>query len=290
MLYEKIDLYDYFGKERKDAAGYLTVYVRERCGELSPKIRPAMLIIPGGAYQAVSTREAEPVAISYLSAGYAAFVLEYTVNAAYPLPLIEAAMAVVYIRENAAKYGLSPEHIGVTGFSAGGHLAGMLCTMYDDPALKEWFSAARGRIRLARPSAGVLCYPVITEIPKYTSETTIETIAGGSRSLRRKLSLETRVSSGSVPVFLWHTQQDEIVAVQNSVLLANAYLAQGIPFELHVFEKGGHGASIAGIETENSAEAAAAVEHLSPWFPLALSWLRLRGFTVAFPPTDSVRG
>ena len=104
MIYETIDLYDYFKIGRGGATGgYLTAYARSQLSELYRKTRPAILVIPGGGYGMISGREGEPVALEFLSKGYAAFRLKYTVETAYPVPLNEAVMAMRFIRENAAR-------------------------------------------------------------------------------------------------------------------------------------------------------------------------------------------
>ncbi len=276
MIYETVDLYSYFSIERKKGrAGYLTVYVRKAQGELAPKLRPATLIVPGGGYQVISAREGEPVAMRFLAEGYGAFVLEYSVNTAYPVPLIEAAMAMVYIRENAEKYSIDPAQIVATGFSAGGHLAGMLATLFADEHVKK---ALGDRAEPVRPDAVILSYAVITT-RENTHGGTAQTISGGNAELRAALSLETRVTKDSAPAFIWHTKEDDAVPVSNSLMLAEAYLKCGVPFELHIFEKGWHGVSVATIETDSAARLSK-IEHTSVWPDLAFTWLRQRGFCV----------
>ncbi len=113
MICEKIDLYEYFKVERKGATGgYLTVYARTESKELKKRMRSAMLVIPGGGYWFLSDREGEPIALKYLDNGFCAFVLSYSLKTAYPTPLIEAMLAVKYIRENAVKYSLDKDKIG----------------------------------------------------------------------------------------------------------------------------------------------------------------------------------
>ena len=107
MENQKIDLYGYFKLNRNGAAGgYLTVCARTESKEMTKRIRPAVLVIAGGGYAYVSDRESEPVAIKYMNAGYIAFTLDYSIETAYPAPLIEAVAAIAYIRENADKYGI----------------------------------------------------------------------------------------------------------------------------------------------------------------------------------------
>ncbi len=275
MFYEKIDLYRYYSlKKPSNGAGLLTVYCRERQGDLEKKKRPAMLVIPGGGYEMVSAREGEPVALRFVWEGFGAFVLEYTVKTPYPVPLLEGAMAICYIRENAEKYGVDPAQVGVLGFSAGGHLAGMLSTLYGDANIK----AALGE-RLVRPDAAILCYSVISE-GKFGHSGTMDRISGADPALRKALSLETRVTGDCPPVFLWHTAEDDCVPVENTLLFAAACRRAGVPFELHVFEKGWHGTSVASIETEGDLERLEKIDHLPVWLSLAVTWLKKRGFCV----------
>ena len=118
MIYEKIDLYDYFSVPRNGSkGGELTVYVREKYTEIKDRIRPAMLVIAGGGYNIVSERESEPVALEFLHAGFSAFSLRYSVNTPFPAPLLEAGMAMAFIRENAEKYSVDRAHVGAIGFS-----------------------------------------------------------------------------------------------------------------------------------------------------------------------------
>lgn len=273
MINETIDLYDYFGISRGgNDGGYLTVYAREKVGDLPARVRPAMLVIPGGGYQFVSEREGEPVALRFVAAGYAAFRLNYTINRTYPTPLIEGSMAMAYIRENAEKYCVDPAHVAAVGFSAGGHLTAMLATLFDDENVKKALGA-----RNVRPDAVVLSYPVITT-GENTHVGTAETISGGDAALKKALSLETRVTAESSPAFLWHTYEDNAVPVVNSLLFAQAYIAAGVPCELHVFERGWHGLSL--LSREENPVLEPAVQRDGVWAELALSWLASRGFAV----------
>ena len=105
MQCETIDLYTYFSVERKGATGgYLKTYAFEPSKEMSKRYFPAMLIFPGGGYRFLSDREGEPVALQFMAAEYQSFVLRYSLDTPHPAPLIEAAMAAAYIRENAEKY------------------------------------------------------------------------------------------------------------------------------------------------------------------------------------------
>ena len=278
MIYEKVDLYRYFGIERgEQAEGYLTAYVPDPLvPEIKAKLRPGMLVIPGGGYWFRSGREKEPVALAYLREGYCAFTLDYSVQALFPVPLLEAAMAMIYLRENAAKYGLDPAHLAAIGFSAGGHLAGMLSMLYEEP---EIVSVLGERAMNARPDAVVLSYPVIT-MGELTHGGTRDVITGGREELLQRLSLEKRVSKKAAPAFLWHTQEDDCVPVENSLLLAAAYRKAGVPFAMHIFEHGPHGLSLISPETSDQTEYDTRLAPVGKWFSLSVDWLKSRGFAV----------
>ncbi len=188
---------------------------------------------------------------------------------AHPYPLLESAMAMIYIRENAEKFQVDVNHVAACGFSAGGHACCALGTLFDEPILKEFLGE---KVALIRPDAIVLSYPVITADPEFWHEGSIKNISGGDEEAAKRLSLETRVNETSSPAFIWHTVADGGVPVENSLLLASAYRKAGVAFELHLFEKGGHGASIATDEVNTPSEA------LQAWIPLSLTWLKIHGF------------
>ena len=131
-----IDLYEHFSLPRPEgAAGTLTCYVQDITA-IENKLRPAMLVLPGGGYCFVSPREGEPIAQAYLARGYHAFVLDYSVfPARFPVALREAAMAMAYIRGNAEAFAI--RKVAAVGFSAGGHLCGTLGMMYDCPEVRD---------------------------------------------------------------------------------------------------------------------------------------------------------
>lgn len=144
----------------------LTGYLRDETNEMPAfNIRPAMLILPGGGYAFCSAREADPIAMQFLQAGYQTFVMEYTcahTPEQAPLrwqPLIDAAGAILHLRRNAAKLRLDPFKIAVCGFSAGGHLAASTAILWDAAPVQKALGITAEE---ARPDAVVLGYPVIT--------------------------------------------------------------------------------------------------------------------------------
>ena len=281
MLHETVDLYDYFKLSRKEGcAGYLDVYAQLNFSE-TPKNRkrPAVLVNAGGGYGFVSDREKEPIAVRFLAEGFNCFALRYSIAPAarFPVQLTEAAMAMAYIRENAEKLCVSPSHVAAVGFSAGGHLTAQLGVDY---ACEEIAGFLKERGVSARPDAVILSYPVISSKLDITHLQTFTNLCEGKRELMERLSLEDRVTADSSPAFIWHTVNDEIVPWENSAVLAAVYAKAGAPFELHVFESGPHGLSLADRETwsgnpgYDNADAAC-------WFKLALNFLKRRGFAIA---------
>lgn len=273
MKIEKIDLYKYYNvKKGSIGGGTLCAYIRDDMEALKHKIRPAALVIPGGAYTMVSDREGEPVALGFLNVGYSAFVLDYSVNISYPTALNEALMAVAYIKENAEKYNVDKDLIVAIGFSAGGHLTATLATATEEELKSQPFSASK-------PSAVVLSYPVIT-MGEFTHELTRSIITDNGRIAPETLAVENRVDKDSVPAFIWHTYEDDAVPVENSLALACAYRRAGVPFDLHIFEKGWHGLSLSNLETSDETPADLALYHVGKWLELSIEWLRSRGFKV----------
>ena len=274
MITERIDLYDYFNMPQKNVTGgYLEVYVRTPSKEINRKSRPAILIFPGGGYEFLSDREGEPVALAFLSKGYSAFVLNYSLNTSYPIPLNEAFMAVAYIRENAERYCVNPDKIAAIGFSAGGHLAGLLATATAEEVKSVPICPT------VLPNAVILSYPVVT-MGEYTHEGSRRVISDRAKISYEMLSVEKRVTKDSIPAFIWHTVEDNCVPSENSLMLAEAYRRAGVPFSMIVFEKGWHGMSLCNEETDNRDECDLKNSFIGKWFELAIDWLSSRNFSM----------
>ncbi len=272
MITQKIDLYEYFKLKRNGAnGGYLTVYARTESVEMKKRLRPAILVLPGGAYAMLSDREGEPVALKFLEKGYVSFVLSYSLQTKYPTPLVEAQMAVAYIRDNAELYNADGKHVCAVGFSAGAHLTGLLATAKSDEAILK-----RSNNEL-KPNAVILSYPVVT-MDEFTHVGSRNNISGGYEKLYEKLSVDKRVDENSVPAFIWHTYEDEGVPMENSLMLASAYRKNNVPFALHIFEHGPHGLSLADEETNIFSDKCRHLYKVGKWVDLAVDWLASRGF------------
>ena len=237
-----------------------------------PEIRPAVLVIPGGGYGLVSHREGERIALFYNAAGFHAFILDYCVDPhRHPLPIMNAAKSIEIIRGNAKEWNIDPDKIAVCGFSAGGHLAASISTMWND---EEVFGSDENKNLLHKPNATVLSYPVIT-CGEYAHKWSFRRLSGcdEENEIWRKLSLENRVDENTPPAFLWHTFEDLSVPVENSLLYATALRKNGIPFELHIYPDGGHGMSRVSDEKYWSLPKFA---RKYPWMELSVEWLYLQ--------------
>lgn len=248
----------------------MSTYFMENYEELEPgRRRPAVLICPGGGYEKLSRREAEGVAVKLLAAGFHAAVLWYSVAPArYPQALLEAAEAVAWLRSYGEEFHIRKDRIFVMGFSAGGHLAASLGVFWNREILGRFGG-------LCRPDGLLLCYPVI-DFQAFAHEASLENLAGEKKEeLRRELSLETQVSGETPPVFLWHTQEDSSVPVENSLLFYRALVEKGVPGELHIFPRGGHGLALATEETAR--EPRHLQRECAQWMELAKNWIRAFG-------------
>ena len=212
------------------------------------EVANAMLVIPGGGYGAVcSDREGEPIALSYLTKGINAFVLHYSVGSEIndPLdPLTEASLAMLHIRANAQKYNIDPARVFAVGFSAGGHLAGSLGTLWNDAELQARLpEAGDGN----RPTGVVLCYPVISSsnIGHMGSFFNLLRSQTPDAAALERFSLEKHVGAHTSPAFIMHTYDDGLVPVENSLLMAQAYAQAHRPFEMHIYPHGPHGIALA---------------------------------------------
>lgn len=244
----------------------LTGYLRDETTEMPGyNTRPAVLVLPGGGYRYCSAREADPVAVQFLQAGYHVFTLIYTTDHA-PLqwqPLTEAAESILYLRRNAAELRIVPDKIAVIGFSAGAHLAASTALLWDAAPVQHALGITGTE---ARPNAVVLAYPVITG-GKFAHRGSFDSLCGDDAALLQTMSLENQVRPGVPPFFIWHTVEDQAVPVENSLMLAGALKKNNVPFELHLFAHGGHGSSTCTSEVNTPDR------HNGTWVSLCTDWL-----------------
>lgn len=225
----------------------LTVYLPQDSREMPNMTnRPSVLVIPGGAYQMCSDREAEPIALAFVQYGYAAYVLRYSVKQAaqWPNPLLDAQAAMAYIRAHAAQWNLDANRVAAIGFSAGGHLAAALAT--SEVAF--------------RPNALILGYPcILREHP------CIESVNAPS--------VDMLVDAQTPPTFLFAATDDTIVPIRHSLRFAQALDAAGVPMEMHLYAEGGHGFSLSTSVVFASEAWLAKYGYTAAWMPRCAAWL-----------------
>lgn len=247
MIYKTVKLCSVNSHVLKTKGGELNCYIRENIKQDEEFLRPAVIIVPGGAYINIAKRASEPVALKFLSLGYNAFVLNYTVmESHYPQQVTELAASIAYIREHSEELSINPDKICLLGFSAGGHLCANLTNDY-----KNISALINENPEKIKADICALAYPVISS-GKYSHSESFENLCGkNNESTIEKLSVEKIVNSETCPTFIWTTAEDELVPCQNSLLYAKALADNNIPFELHVFEKGKHALALCEKEYED---------------------------------------
>ncbi len=234
--------------------------------------RPAVLVLPGGGYAFTSEREATPVALEFASAGMSVFILHYSVapDVYFPTELVQAYAAIRTIRQNAAEWNIDPDQIYVCGFSAGGHLAASTGVFWN----RDWVHALGFPGEEHKPNGLILSYPVITG-GEFAHRGSFESLLGErySEELVELNSLEKQVSKDTPRCFVWHTDEDNGVPVQNSLLFASALAAEGVPVELHIYPHGGHGLSLA---NELMCDRHGIYPKVQSWIGFAKEWIKGR--------------
>ncbi len=231
--------------------------------------RTAVVIAPGGGYQHLSMmKEGEDIALWLNAHGVAAFVLQYRLGPKYhhPVELGDAQRAIRIVRSHAQEYGIATDHIGMWGFSAGGHLTATAGTMFDAGSASSADPIER---QSSRPDFLILAYPVITlEAPDAHAGSRKYLLGDDADpALVKSMSVQNRVTKDTPPTFIFSTTDDKTVPIISSVLFYEALVKAGVPAELHIFQHGAHGAGLA-----------AANPQLSVWPDLLMKWMRERGY------------
>ena len=253
------------GKEEKDVPS-ITPYSPEP----DKATGSALVVCPGGGYGGLAPHEGRDYALWLNGHGVAAFVLKYRLGSSgyrHPAMLSDAARALRLVRAKAADWKIDPHRVGIMGSSAGGHLASTLLTHFDagrpdaeDPIERQ----------SSRPDIGILCYPVIT-MSEHTHQGSKNNLLGKEPSpeLVKLLSNELQVTRETAPCFLFHTYEDTAVPVENSFAFAAALRKAGVPFDLHIYQKGRHGIGLGDKPP---------FARVHPWANDLLFWLKEQGF------------
>lgn len=228
----------------------------------------AVIICPGGGYVRLSMYgEGEEVARRFADIGVTAFVLKYRLPSDAIMkdktigPLQDAQRAIQLVRQNAVKWNIDPNRVGIMGFSAGGHLASTAITHFNKAVIDN-----KDNISL-RPDFGVLMYPVVTFgdlAHKGSRERLIGTTS--DQALVDLYSNEKQVTKETPPTFLVQAQDDRTVPVQNALMFYNELLKNGVKAEMHIYQAGGHGFGLHNKTTTDD------------WFLHLADWLKLNGF------------
>lgn len=286
MLHQKLYLYE----DRTDVT--LTTYINENSLCFLPALRrPAILICPGGAYLTCADGEGEPVAMAFNAMGYNAFVLRYSTyfrggapqmggelsareHCLFPNPMLDIGKAMQTITENADDWHVDPEQLVLCGFSAGAHNCGMYSVYWKEYGFPQPKAAILGyclgdyRLQL---------WPGMDEGAKAMLHMSNIAICGKpemDEETMQRLSIPTHVSEDTPPLFLWNTAEDEQVPASQTLLIAGAMLKHHRPVEVHMFEEGFHGLSVA---NESSALIGSQVRpEIAAWTELAHTWLKKR--------------
>jgi acetyl esterase/lipase len=202
------------------------------------------------------------------SLGVAAFVLKYRLGPKYrhPIELSDMQRAIRTVRSRAAEWHIAAERIGVMGFSAGGHLASLASTHFDNGMSSPADEIDRAS---SRPDFAILGYPVISLIEAWTHQGSRTYLLGenADTALARRLSTDAQVTSRTPPTFLFHTSADTSVPAENSVHYFLALRKAGVPVEMHIFKDGPHGV---GMPMGDPV--------LSEWPKLLANWMRASKF------------
>lgn len=251
---------------------YMDACLQRNCTELEMirwDRRPAMLVVPGGAYDFVSEREGEPLALRYAAAGFQTFLLHYTVGTCFQDALLDIAAAMAQIRRRAEEWQIDPHQVAVLGSSAGGHLALWLAikAALGDAALLPICESPQ----MLRPNALVLCYPAVYG-------------TGCHASVVKTLPKDDVCACAGIlpPAFLWATQDDHAVPPGQLLHLATAMTEANVPLELHLYQRGDHGLATADEATGRP------VPHVAGWLPLSIDWLYQQFSLKPSDPTASI--
>ncbi len=257
--------------DSNDKSVYLEVFA-----QVDRRIAPrdAMLVIPGGGYEMVCMdSEGESVALAYLARGVNAFVVKYNVdaNSVFPSQLLNVAGALKHIKENAEKYHINPNRIFAVGFSAGGHLTGLLATQHR--LAERELGLPEDYLKIA---GAVFSYPVITAFGE-THENSFALLAKKpfselTEDERRLYSIECNIKSDTPRAFIWHTAGDCGVAPYGSLKLAMAYYAAKVPVELHLYPNGPHGSALCLPHTTRGYPTLE-IPDASEWLDLSVKWM-----------------
>jgi acetyl esterase/lipase len=240
--------------------------------------RTAVIVCPGGgythlAYEKEGTRIAEWLNLR----GITAFVLTYRLapRYRYPAPILDGYRSVRWVRSHAQQFAIAPDRIGMWGFSAGGHLVGIVGTHFDDgnPKAADPIDRVSDRPDFVISSYGALTLQEGVAKPGAMSTLLVDRV---TPELIDDMSPDKHVTAQTPPYFLYATTTDQSVPALSSVVFYTALVRAGVPAEIHIFQQGPHGTALA-----------QSYPALSAWPGLLENWLRLNGWIPASTPVPA---
>jgi acetyl esterase/lipase len=225
----------------------------------------AVIICPGGGYSyLVMNQEGTDVAEEFVKKGIAAFVLKYRLPNDKIMrdktigPLQDAQQAIKLVRERAQEWNIDTAKIGIMGFSAGGHLASIASTHFNDRIIENKNNTS------LRPDFSILVYPVISFSEELAHKGSRRSLLGRDTSSITKIdfySNEKQVTPATPPTFLLHATDDKTVLVGNSISYYQSLIRNGVKAEIHIYFAGGHGF---GLKNKMSAD---------QWLDRCFNWM-----------------
>jgi acetyl esterase/lipase len=234
----------------------------------------AIVICPGGGYGGLAGHEGAGYAEFLSEQGIACFVLKYRLGSKgyrHPVMLGDAQRAIRTVRAGAEKWGIDPKRVGIMGSSAGGHLASTAVTHFDSGKADGADDAEK---QSSRPDFGVLCYAVISMEDGVTHAGSKANLLGKTpdAALVENLSNEKQVTRDTPPCFVWSTQEDKAVPVENSLRFIAAMQKAGVAYDFHVYQKGPHGIGL------SSGKNGVPAGDVHPWGKDLVFWVRQNGW------------
>lgn len=235
--------------------------------------RPAIIIMPGGAYAFLSPNEAEPVALTFLKEGFNTFVLNYSVGeeSEYPALLEEVSRAIWEVRKRADEWNINPNAIAVMGFSAGAGVASMAATQWNSPGLAKSLGIPEGG---NKPNALIIGYGS-SDTRTYMDDSFENKLSLGKIAAKRDphLDVVNFVGEDTPPAFIWHTRNDHIIPSDQPLRMAIKMQEFNLQYELHVFQFGDHGMSVFNNLSSYQAGNSGECRNVGLWVQMCTNWL-----------------
>lgn len=287
---------EYFTKMIGDKGAKATFYLQTPNAEIdSTRKYPIVVIGPGGAYFWTSWREMEPVALDFLGKGFSCVVMEYAtegrdfytknfdptkeVVSAFPNPLIDLAKTIALLRQNATTWALDVAKVNLVGFSAGGNLIGQLGVYWDTDWLEELVGKSK---TLYAPNSLCIAYgaTLMAKQPLLKGFEQLDHATLGVDKSQKRADLANvldKINEKTPPTFIWHTTKYAIVPVKTALKLGLNLEENGVPYEMHIYQNGPHGLSLADQRTDGSAKHSKSSAQVASWTKLYCNWLAENG-------------